>query len=41
MTEALAHGYSSESTISEGYLMNTNMTRFGRISQKSLHPCVF
>ena len=39
MTETLAHGYSSKSILSESYPMNTNMTWFIDIFQKSLRSC--
>ena len=39
MTETLAHGYSSVSTLSKSYLINTNMTGFKRFSDIYLHLC--
>ena len=40
MTEALSHGYSSEST-QQSYHMNTNMTELRCVFFKWLRPCAF
>ena len=39
MTENLAHGYSSEGTLSEGFPMNTNMTDFRWFSKVFASLC--